>query len=478
MATCGFNLPCQQTISDTQDALSITNQGQGAGLVGTSAAGTGVQGTNGAGSGIVVPAVCGVRGDSDNNIGVHGTSNGAGVRGESTTGFGIHGSSQSNDGVMGDGGANGVHGVSNSPANSGVRGENAAGGYGVSGYANTPAADQPAGVWGENGGYGPGVRGSSRGVGVYGSADGTGVYGVSESFRAVSGESNAGVGVYGLSNTAEGVHGESTEGDGVHGESQAGDHAGVAAINHASGFFGNALFAHSDNGNGAWAEGRNGIIAKANPSATNNSAVFGYTQSDISISVYGYKEPGYSGYAGYFYGPVMVGGTLQKLGGGFKIDHPLDPEGKYLSHSFVESPEMKNVYDGVVALDAKGKATVKLPTWFEALNRDLRYQLTPIGAPAPDLHVAKGVARNSFTIAGGKAKMQVSWQVTGVRKDRWAEKNRIVVEEKKAPEHRGYYLAPLAHGKPATRAIAERHRPDQADSGKAVKAKAKPRSRK
>ena len=477
MATCGFNLPCQQTISDPQDALSITNQGQGAALAGTSAGGTGVHGTNGAGSGMVVPAVCGVRGDSDNNIGVHGTSNGAGVRGESTTGFGVHGGSQSNDGVMGDGGGDGVHGVSTSAANSGVRGENASGGYGVSGFANTAAADEPAGVWGENSGYGPGVRGWSRGVGVYGSADCTGVYGVSDSFRAVSGESNTGVGVYGRSNTAEEVRGESIQGDGVHGESQAADHAAVAAINHASGFFGNALFAHSDSGNGAWAEGRNGIIAKANSSATNNSAVFGYTQSNRSISVYGCKDPGLRGYAAHFYGAVMAGGSLQKLGGDLRIDHPQDPEGKYLLHSFVESPEMKNVYDGVVGLDARGKAAVKLPTRFEALNRDFRYQLTPIGAPAPDLHIARGVARNLFTIVGGKPRMHVSWQVTGIRQDRWAQTNRIVVEERKAPEHYGYYLAPLAHGKPAKRAIAERHRPDQGNSRETRKGKEKPRSR-
>jgi hypothetical protein len=475
MGTCGFTLPCQQTISDPQDALSVTNQGPGAALAGTSAGGPGVHGTNGAGSAMAVPTVSGVWGDSDNNFGVHGTSNGAGVRGESTGGFGVHGSSQTNDGVMGDSAANGVHGVSTSSANSGVRGENAGGGYGVSGLASTSAATEPAGVWGDNGGYGAGVRGTSRGVGVYGSAEGTGVYGESDSFRAVAGESNTGVGVYGRSNTAEGVRGESTEGDGVHGESQAGDHAGVAAINHASGFFGNALFAHSDNGNGAWAEGRNGIIVKASPAWTHNAAVFAQTQSDESIAVYGYKDAGVGGYAGYFYGPVMVAGGLSKLGGGFKIDHPLDPAGKYLSHSFVESPEMKNVYDGVVALNARGQATVKLPTWFESLNRDFRYQLTPIGAPAPDLHIAKGVSGNAFTIAGGKPRMQVSWQVTGVRKDAWAEKNRIVAEAKKAPRERGYYLDPIAHGKPASMAIAERHRPDQVEPKKGLKPKAKPR---
>jgi hypothetical protein len=32
-------------------------------------------------------------------------------------------------------------------------------------------------------------------------------------------------------------------------------------------------------------------------------------------------------------------------------DHPLDSANKYMNHSFVESPEMKNVYDGVAVLD-------------------------------------------------------------------------------------------------------------------------------
>jgi hypothetical protein len=30
---------------------------------------------------------------------------------------------------------------------------------------------------------------------------------------------------------------------------------------------------------------------------------------------------------------------------------------------------MKNFYDGVATLDAKGEATVTLPAWFEALNQ-------------------------------------------------------------------------------------------------------------
>ena len=95
---------------------------------------------------------------------------------------------------------------------------------------------------------------------------------------------------------------------------------------------------------------------------------------------------------------------------------------------------MKNVYDGVMALDESGEAVVELPDWFEALNRDFRYQLTAIGGPAPNLHIAEEVNGNRFRIAGGGAGMKVSWMVTGIRQDAWANANRIQVESAKADE--------------------------------------------
>jgi hypothetical protein len=130
-------------------------------------------------------------------------------------------------------------------------------------------------------------------------------------------------------------------------------------------------------------------------------------------------------------GNVTVGGTLTKSSGSFRIDHPLDPEHKYLSHSFVESPDMKNVYDGTVTLDANGRATVELPEYFEALNRDFRYQLTAIGAPGPNLYIAEGVKQNRFKIAGGRPYASVSWMITGIRQDAYANEHRIKVEEDK-----------------------------------------------
>jgi len=155
-----------------------------------------------------------------------------------------------------------------------------------------------------------------------------------------------------------------------------------------------------------------------------------------------------------FNGDVAVSGTLSKSGGSFKIDHPQDPANKYLSHSFVESPDMKNVYDGVVAADAHGKATVTLPDWFESLNRDFRYQLTALRGAAPNLHVSELIEDGVFTVAGAQPHQEVSWQVTGIRKDAWANDHRIPTEETKPEAERGTYLYPAGFGKPIAAGLA------------------------
>lgn len=155
--------------------------------------------------------------------------------------------------------------------------------------------------------------------------------------------------------------------------------------------------------------------------------------------------------AGMFFGNVTVAGTINASWKQFKIDHPLDPENKYLNHSSIESSESKNMYDGKVVLDGNGEAVVQLPDWFEALNKDFRYQLTAIGAPGPNLYIAEEIKDNQFKIAGGKPGMKVCWQVTGNRHDAYAVAHPIVVEELKSPEERGHYIHPAPHGQPETK---------------------------
>ena len=156
--------------------------------------------------------------------------------------------------------------------------------------------------------------------------------------------------------------------------------------------------------------------------------------------------------AGYFLGQVEVTGTLSKGAGSFKIDHPLDPANKYLYHSFVESPDMLNVYNGNITTDAAGTAIVALPAYFEALNRDFRYQLTVIGQFAQAI-VAEEISKNQFTIKTDQPNVKVSWQVTGIRQDAFADAHRIPVEQDKPASERGTYLHPAEHGQPASMAV-------------------------
>jgi hypothetical protein len=153
------------------------------------------------------------------------------------------------------------------------------------------------------------------------------------------------------------------------------------------------------------------------------------------------------GRAADIYGDVSITGNISKSGGSFKIDHPLDPENKYLYHSFVESDEMKNIYDGNVVTDAKGRAIVEMPSWFDALNRDFRYQLTVHGKFAQAI-VEQEIVGNSFVIRTSLPQVKVSWQVTGVREDHWAEKHRIPVEQEKPTAEKGRYLHPEVFGQP------------------------------
>ncbi len=190
--------------------------------------------------------------------------------------------------------------------------------------------------------------------------------------------------------------------------------------------------------------------------------VFGYGPNSIGVYGYGYYGVygyGTSGYAGYFNGSVYITGTLIKGAGSFKIDDPLDPGNKYLSHSFVESPDMMNIYNGIAVLDAKGEAWVQMPKWFEALNRDFRYQLTGISSFAP-VYIGQEMVGNRFKIAGGKPGMKISWQVSGIRHDAYANAHRIGVEENKPVAERGHYLHPELYGQGVEKGVMWAHRPE------------------
>jgi len=133
-------------------------------------------------------------------------------------------------------------------------------------------------------------------------------------------------------------------------------------------------------------------------------------------------------------------------GKGFFIDHPLDPENKYLLHATVEGPEPYNLYRGVVTTDASGRAVVHLPDYFEAANKDFSYYLQPIGTFAQVI-VEEEVRNNEFVIRTDKPNVKVSWMVVATRNDpymRYSWKPTVI---EKSPEQRGKYLIPHVYGK-------------------------------
>ena len=376
----------------------------------------GVYGTTASTTGIGVEGVAtSATGVNFGVLGLTPSTTGAGVLGQATAtsgaDYGVYGTTVSPNGISVYGLATtgtGVGGVTSGPAGYGVYGDNLATTGNAFGVFGESASSAGYAVYGTNSATtGPaygifGTTASTAGIGALGSATATsgstyGVYG--------STVSPAGISVYGTATSGTGVAGGSSgsSGYGVYGEN-------AATTGNAIGVYGNTLSPA-------------GIGVSANATAGGTAL--------LAIATGG-------GMAAQFTGPVKitgnltVTGTVSKGGGSFRIDHPLDPEHKYLYHSFVESPDMMNIYNGVVTLSRRGDAVVMLPDWFDALNRDFRYQLTCIGGFAP-VYVASEVSGNQFKIGGGKPGMKISWQVTGIRKDAFANEHRIPVEESKPP---------------------------------------------
>lgn len=163
-------------------------------------------------------------------------------------------------------------------------------------------------------------------------------------------------------------------------------------------------------------------------------------------------------------GDLNVTGNLSKGGGSFKIDHPLDPANKYLYHSFVESPDMMDVYNGNITTDQHGLATIVLPAYFQALNRDFRYQLTVIGQFAQAIVISE-ISDNRFTIKTNKHNVRVSWQVTGIRQDAFANAHRIPTEVDKPLTEQGHYLHPELFNAAPEQAVGAVPQPPASETG-------------
>jgi hypothetical protein len=209
-----------------------------------------------------------------------------------------------------------------------------------------------------------------------------------------------------------------------------------------------------------------GVLASA--SGQGGRGVYGLAPGTFGTGVYGEgSNTGVTGQTtGGGFGVYSVGNSGATGTKSFQIDHPLDPENKLLNHYCTEAPEPLNVYSGVVVLERSGGATIELPAYCEEINKDFRYQLTPIGAPMPGLFVVEKVAQNRFRIAGGAPGMEVSWSVSGVRNDLWVRTHGAPVEPAKRAEERGMYLQPELYGLPPERGIHHRPRPAPAAEGR------------
>jgi hypothetical protein len=305
---------------------------------------------------------------------------------------------------------------------------------------------------------------SSGGTGVFANA------GSSTSSNGVIAEGATGVAAYTTvagSIALYGDAGNSTGSNGVVGYGATGV-AGNSTINGSYGTYGSGSTGVWGNSTGTGANvgvlglGATGVQGVGDAwgvlgqSSSTSGSGGGFSNSTTGDALFTYNQSG--GYAAFFDGNVDVDGNLSKAGGSFKIDHPLDPANKYLYHSFVESPDMMNIYNGKATTDASGSAVVTLPAWFETLNRDFRYQLTVMGQFAQAI-VASKVANHQFTIKTDKPNVEVSWQVTGIRQDAWANAHRIPVEVEKAQADRGLYLHPELFGAPPAKSIALAHHP-------------------
>ena len=209
-----------------------------------------------------------------------------------------------------------------------------------------------------------------------------------------------------------------------------------------------ARVANSASGHGLFSSttgiAANAIVGQAYHSSGLNTGVVGITNSPLGAGVTGEAPDGADGLSTAQ--DLTVSGNKS-----FKIDHPLDPENSYLRHYCAESSEPLLTYTGNVTLDGRGSAVVRLPAYVEAIGKDFRYALAPIGSPAPNLHIAAEVRDNAVAVAGGTPGQRVSWTLTATRNDRYAARYTTPAEIAKPQELRGTYIHPALYGQPASR---------------------------
>jgi len=250
-----------------------------------------------------------------------------------------------------------------------------------------------------------------------------------------------------------GVYGTAGQGIGVQGETDDMSFYGVSGLNYAINNAGSGIGVMGDGNVGTWGQtvdgnGYGAFGLNASPSVIANNIGTG---GDGFVGVYGVTNDVVSGWGVYSDGDFGSSGVKA-----FVIDHPTDPENKNLKHFCMESPEVLNLYRGNVALDANGEAVVELPEYFESINTNFSYNLTPIGAPV-NLYIKEKIEGGQFKIAGGNPNMEVSWTVYAERNDKYLQTypgSKQVEVDKRQP---GKYLRPELYGQGQDKAAFPKH---------------------
>jgi len=369
-----------------------------------------------------------------------------------STGSGVVGNTTSSilAAVAGGGPQVGVYGVASSTTGSGVYG------------AETATSGTTIGVLGQSSSSnGEGVEGDSTYIGVHGTSSGTSEFGPAAG-AGVHGDTGGGEPYVGVLGTAENTWASYFSNNGS-------TYATISAENDTTTAGGEVFNAYmpsilglssaiigdpgcgESSGNMALQLGQEGMSGCTNYTLLGNTAGSTYLNALSGQNVH--LRVANADVVKVSTGAVNITGTMSATGTkNFRIDHPLDPANKYLYHASIESSEVLNLYSGNAILDDSGEAVVQLPDWFEVINKDFRYQLTPVGAPGRDIYIAEEVSGGHFKIAGGKPGAKVSWQVSGVRNDAWEKAHPWAVEEDKGAD-RGHYLTPELYGAPASARI-------------------------
>lgn len=144
----------------------------------------------------------------------------------------------------------------------------------------------------------------------------------------------------------------------------------------------------------------------------------------------------------------------------FQIDHPKDPQNKYLRHYSAESPEPQNFYNGTVRTDAAGVAWIQLPDYFADINTNFRYQLTVVdNEDFAMVRVSREIEGNRFQIKTNRPNVKVCWQVNADRNDKYVQMDGAPTELDKPEALKGTYQYPEHWGQDVTKS--EQYRKDQ-----------------